>query len=696
MASHHHPHPHSHHQPPPPSTNCCCCCSNPPSYPFCTPPSPTHPHLLEAIASLLSQHQQHNHLLPPHLYPNKSHTLFAQTHYNNQHQHQQISLLLHRIESLESSLNHRTYHFNRSLRDAAARVIQTHFRSFLVSRSRTLRHLQHLAFLKSAFNALKSSFSNDTDIDFAALSHKAFDLLLQLDSIEGCDPMVKDGKRLISRDLVQFLDSIERVAVKKHLFYVKAAKSVRFGQKVNKSRDSSDDEKRKLLQNLRGRVEKISRLCKVSENIEDSEPEGIHNDDGDHDDGVPSVLIRRRNGVSTNENGVFMQRQGVQPRVQKSVRFAENGKSFEVHSSNAYEPDLTGDVTCLDGSSSSDDQGEVLENVGFTVDDVLDSSQGAEDDEEVLVENGGPRCNSDDGERDSTRDLKSVASNMVKGQRLAHREKLLFSPPLPVKMENKADTKSKGQAQHSLLSSTKQAQHLFYSPPQSKHREVERHKNKHKGKGRVGVGVAVRREEKKRDEARWGQVWWPWEGKRLGGVEKGKEWGGVAVGREGVGWGGVGKGWGEGGKGKATKANAIGNSPLSLVLSLPLSSHLLFPSRPDLYHSGRRLCALTTLRVILRLDRIIDLQCHQFLIEPLQFNGVITRAFVITLLFRRTFAIPVLLHRIRQRRRHSHPSLLQTHQLATSTSEPLTSPSSSISKSEPYKTFSVVGYKTSF
>ncbi|OIW05407.1 hypothetical protein TanjilG_28872 [Lupinus angustifolius] len=438
MASHHRNHHHNHHQPSPPSTNCCC---NPSSYTCCTqptllpPPPPPPPqdhhhnhHLIQAFASLLSQQQQH--FLPtqyPKSHPHKK-TILTQT-YNNQI-NSTISSLLNRIESLESSLNNQSYSY--SLRDTAARVIQIHFRSFLVRRSKTLRHLKELGFIKSTFNALKSSFSDDaTRSDFAALSQKALDLLLHLDSIEGSDPMVIDGKRLISRDLVQFLDSIERVAAKKHLFYVKAVKNARFGQNFNKPRDSSDDEKRKLLQNLRGRVEKISKLCKVYENDEDSEPEGIDYD-GDH-----SVLISRRNGVSANKNVVFMQRQGT---AKESVKFAENGKFCEVHSSNTYEPDLSGDVTCLDGSSSSDDQGEVLENV----EDVLDSSQSAEGDDEVLVEGGGSRYNTDDGEKNDKKNLKSGGRNTVKGQLPMHREKPIISAPLPLKMENKADAKSKG------------------------------------------------------------------------------------------------------------------------------------------------------------------------------------------------------------------------------------------------------------
>ncbi|KAJ1421463.1 putative BAG family molecular chaperone regulator 8, chloroplastic-like [Sesbania bispinosa] len=137
--------------------------------------------------------------------------------------------------------------------------------------------------------------------------------------------MIVDGNRLISRDLVQFLDSIEKVAVKKHQLYVKAAKNPRSGQKVHRPRSSGDDEKRKLMQNLRGRVEKISRLCNVYANVEEDleHEEDILNHD--HDDGVTNVLIGRRDEVSPNKVGVFVQRQGVQPRVKKSVRFAENG-----------------------------------------------------------------------------------------------------------------------------------------------------------------------------------------------------------------------------------------------------------------------------------------------------------------------------------------------------------------------------------
>ncbi|KAG2404036.1 hypothetical protein LR48_Vigan03g018800 [Vigna angularis] len=430
MASHCHCHHHHHHQapPPPPTTTQCCCYHNPPNT-CCTTPPPQH-HLLHPVASHLSQPQPHP-VLPSQQNYTKSHihhNLNLPTHNHHlQHQHQThsaISSLLHRIESLESSLNQYTRH---SLRHTAATVIQTHFRSFLVRRSRTLTQLKHLASIKSTFNALKSSCSSHGHVDFAALSLKAMNLLLELDSIEGCDLMIVDGKRSISRDLVRFLDSIEEVALRKHVLYVKEARNARSGKKVQTSRNAGDDERRKLLHNLRDRVEKLSRLCKISANDEeDSESE-----EGIHDDGVTSVLI----GGSRDKNGIFLGKQGVQPGVKKSVRFAENGNIYEVYSR---------DVRCSDGScSSSDEQGEVLDNVsGAVEDDGVNFYQGADEEEEVLVLESGV---SDDGERSSRRVVENEGRNAEKEQLHAHQEKLLFSAPLPLKMENRNGVKkSKG------------------------------------------------------------------------------------------------------------------------------------------------------------------------------------------------------------------------------------------------------------
>jgi len=247
--------------------------------------------------------------------------------------------------------------------------------------------------------------------------------------------MIVDGKRSISRDVVRFLDSIEEVALRKHVFCVKEARSVRSGKKVQTPRNAGDDERRKLLHNLRDRVEKLSRLCKVSANDEEDE-EDSESEEGVHDDGVTNVLIGGSSEVSPNKNGVFLRKQGVQPGVKKSVRFAN---ICDVYSRGVRYPDRS--------CSSRDEQGEVLDNVsGAVEDDGVDSYQGGDDEEEVLVvEGGGSPGSSDDGERSSRRVLENEGRNAVKEQLHEHQEKLLFSAPLPLKMENRSGVKkSKG------------------------------------------------------------------------------------------------------------------------------------------------------------------------------------------------------------------------------------------------------------
>ena len=69
-------------------------------------------------------------------------------------------------------------------------IIQTHFCVFLVRRSRTLRNLKGLALIKSTFNSLQWSISSETHFDFDALSQKAMELLLKLDSIQVNDSWV--------------------------------------------------------------------------------------------------------------------------------------------------------------------------------------------------------------------------------------------------------------------------------------------------------------------------------------------------------------------------------------------------------------------------------------------------------------------------------------------------------------------------
>lgn len=101
--------------------------------------------------------------------------------------------------------------------EAAARIIQSRFRSYLVRRSQSLRHLKDLAMVKSEFKQLNFLFANvgyqkivkrDQD-ERRRFCEKAVALLLKLDSIEGTDFMIREARRSLSKKVVALLDSVE-------------------------------------------------------------------------------------------------------------------------------------------------------------------------------------------------------------------------------------------------------------------------------------------------------------------------------------------------------------------------------------------------------------------------------------------------------------------------------------------------------
>ncbi|KAL6838584.1 hypothetical protein ACP4OV_031640 [Aristida adscensionis] len=102
-------------------------------------------------------------------------------------------------------------------RERAARTIQAHFRRFLARRSRTLRQLKELAVLRSKAAALRGSLSGRRGCaDPAAVSGAAMGVLLRLDAIQGGDPMIREGKRAVSREVTRILEFVDKVLVKEH------------------------------------------------------------------------------------------------------------------------------------------------------------------------------------------------------------------------------------------------------------------------------------------------------------------------------------------------------------------------------------------------------------------------------------------------------------------------------------------------
>ncbi|XP_044467512.1 BAG family molecular chaperone regulator 8, chloroplastic [Mangifera indica] len=455
MASHHHNHHHT-----ATTTSIGCCCSNCCSHHSAPPTPPSTDLLLQTILShLLQQRQQQKSPQESH-YQHMTHNQTHQNHhFHNQNQsfhHQEqypqaklvLSSLISRIDALETSLQNFSLSsatYNRyssfsscSLRDAAARVIQTHFRVFLVRRSRTLRQLKELALIKSSFNSLQLSVSKKNHLDFLLVSRRAMDLLRKLDSIQGDDPMIRDRKRSISRDLDKFLEFVDAFAVRNEIS-CRGSKNVKLVRNDTvKSRflrsnggDFSKDQVN-IMKKLGDRAEMTpgySRVYKTED--EDVELEGFHQ--------FIDEEKQENHRVYGNKNGVLVKKHVVsQPKVKKSVSFAENGNVYRIFSNgNTHEPNPSRDGTSTDESVSSDDNGTILENICPEVEG-KGLYEVTEDGVEVYLENGGSLQSSDE-ERNPRRSLRSEDTDEIVGDCIGQDGHFVFSAPLPVKMESRAD-----------------------------------------------------------------------------------------------------------------------------------------------------------------------------------------------------------------------------------------------------------------
>ncbi|TYG52259.1 hypothetical protein ES288_D09G012500v1 [Gossypium darwinii] len=415
MACHHH----HHHQHQHTSATCCSTCSCSQCFqpaPASSPYPQQSDHLLQALASLLQPQQNHYLNQIHHLKSFQDQNFATKNHHFHQKQQEQpdflISSLVSRINALESSL----HSFSKasscssypsfSLKDAAARVIQTHFRAFLVHRSRTLRQLKDLAFIKSSLKALKLSVSNNIHFDPQVVSQKAMDLLLKLDSFQGGDSMIRDGKRSVSKDLIQFLEYVDGLVLKRHKLLYKNAKNIRVLRNGSSKPKVLRSKSGEVMEKLRDRVEKLERFSTIEEGNDVVELEGFHQ-------GIDEAENKNK-----NKNGeLLLKRQGIQPKVKKTVSFAENGNVYRIIS-NGDEVSSSGDGSLTDESVSNDERGDTMENL------VKESEDLVENLEEAMNLNKEARSN-------------SVEDYQIQGH------DFVFSAPLPVKMESKADLMKK-------------------------------------------------------------------------------------------------------------------------------------------------------------------------------------------------------------------------------------------------------------
>ncbi|KAI3963925.1 hypothetical protein MKX01_028369 [Papaver californicum] len=431
--------------PPPPSSH------HPSPSPQCSPPYSIDPLLIQSIVTQILQSSQpppppppENHLYPKFLKPQKQ----QQKQTENQEEKRTRSLLknLHcRIDALESSLHHlstssssspssHSHHNLPSLRDLAARIIQIHFRAFLVRRSRTLRYLKNLGFIKSSFNSLKSSLStnnNNSQLNHSVLSQKAMDLLLKLDSVQGGDPMIRDGKRSISRDLVRFLEFIDSISVKRQQISSKTMKNVRTQTENNQEfrvcRDQGGSQK--VLDKLNQRIQDCYRVIDDENDTDEEEEE--EEEHGEIEDLHP-IDDEQENSRDPNY-GILVKRPNVSVKSKKSVRFADNEGNVFIGSRGSQ--DSNSDIISIGGGN---DQRQFVQNLSRNAEEIIGgfSSKISKDDND---EGASQSSNASEG---SPREYvkTEVTSNIGSNKQFSNENgNFLFSPPMPVTMEPKID-----------------------------------------------------------------------------------------------------------------------------------------------------------------------------------------------------------------------------------------------------------------
>ncbi|KAL3629427.1 hypothetical protein CASFOL_026649 [Castilleja foliolosa] len=405
MASHHH----LRHHPTAASYSYCCPphsqCHQPPP-PDC--PSLYHPPPQPCLCSAQT-HLPNSHQNQPHFQER-----FLEEKIETQHT---IASLLRRISTLESALRRRSSSSSsHSLRAAAARTIQTHFRAFLSRRSRTLRQLKELASIKSALNYLKSSVSKQTHFDYDSVYHQAKTLLLKLDTIKGGDPVIRDGKSSVQRELNKFLDFIDGFYIDQRYERINVKNRVPNGER-KMGTAKCGGLKSSSMEKLRGLVERIDKLAEELDEEDESES--------------PEDEFIQKHCVSGNKKGgLVKQHCGVQPKVKKSVSFADSdGTVYRVLRRNSEavvdeDDDVRIDRVDLVSGDVEDDICRVVEEIGDDDDDEVEArSENDSDDENGTRSNymrsGGDfeRNKYDQGEDDNN---------------------IAFSAPLPLKMEKRA------------------------------------------------------------------------------------------------------------------------------------------------------------------------------------------------------------------------------------------------------------------
>uniref|UniRef100_A0A7N0RF50 BAG family molecular chaperone regulator 8, chloroplastic n=1 Tax=Kalanchoe fedtschenkoi TaxID=63787 RepID=A0A7N0RF50_KALFE len=440
MASHHHQlHPCHHHPPPSPAaaaaicTSTTCYCASPPS------PTPSSDSIL--LQSLISCLQNPNPNPPPcHCDPlsvrrkDRSFGLKQAPHVRDSAAEALLASLVIRIDAVEAALRRREacVYGSSSVREAAARVIQIHFRGFLVRRSRSLRYLKDLAFIKARFNVLKSSIVDRARVDPVAASRRTVELLYKVDSIQDRDPMIVNGKRSLTRDLVGFLDYIDTIALERSGALTRRVKKVSVVQAQSGGKRVQDlrsewrglgRDRRVVIETMRGEVE--------DDEGEDSEAASSGEEETSSFP-FPSISPH---GVKKKSfgfcNAGLGDKQGARVRGKKNVNFADDGRNRNVIS--IREP-----VSNKNGGSGGGGQREMLESLRKRVVEMeagLAGKVAPDDGDEVEESESG----TSDGEFRGTTSSDPKTEQKTRHQHPGDDEEFTFPTPDHAKIDSRAD-----------------------------------------------------------------------------------------------------------------------------------------------------------------------------------------------------------------------------------------------------------------
>ncbi|KAG2325259.1 hypothetical protein Bca4012_039749 [Brassica carinata] len=465
MASHHHhldcdclrlhhhessPHTPAHYTKTPP-------CFSAYSSPRCTQSSP--PNLDHLLRLIIASHLQNQQQTQPRRETASTRSDAAKRHrfVDQENAQREYDNLLRKINDLDLSLDRFSSPARRgsrsTVKDSAARVIQTRFRSYLVRRSVSLRELKELTRIESSFVSLRSSVSGKNRFPLGAVSREAARLLLRLDSVKGsADSMVRDGKRRLCRDLVRFLHDVDDCAVRRR-------NGVSFGGKCRVGEDRSREKLKKDVRRIY-----VSSDGDEEENIAELEEFRFVSDDGQE---IPIVSVgksRKLGGLKPGvesvkgykvktpfyevtssaeddddsfDNGeeILMMSgdsgNGSSSRsrigVVKNVSFNENGNVYKVYGDT---PEASEGSTSGSNNESGDGYSEV-ENIKY----VPKENDGFE---ESLSENEEESSSSSQGSKEEVQVSGNVShTGRNENKREVHLGKgsLMFSPPLPLKME---------------------------------------------------------------------------------------------------------------------------------------------------------------------------------------------------------------------------------------------------------------------